>query len=186
MNAGKRLDYAKFLDANALKGARIGIARDQGFGISPKTDAVMESAIQAIKNAGATIIDNLNIGALESSTTGKSETTVLLFDFKVDVAAYLATRPGGGPKTLQDLIDFNNAHAAQELTFFGQELFITPLARQPVPCGRAPRRASIRQYSDRTPVRQYPGPGNYLVRVSIPASTHFGLPNPLQTGSFQT
>ncbi|MBV9603107.1 MAG: amidase, partial [Chloroflexi bacterium] len=59
-----------------------------------------------------------------TSTTSASERTVLLFDFKVDVAAYLATRPSGGPRTLQDLIDFNNAHAAQELKWFGQELFI--------------------------------------------------------------
>ena len=123
-NTGKpRLDYTTFLNANALKGARIGVARDQGFGISEKTDAIMDTAIQALKNAGAIIIDNLNISALESPTTGNSETTVLLFDFKQDVAAYMATRPGG-PRTLQDLINFNNSHAAEELKFFGQELFI--------------------------------------------------------------
>jgi amidase len=83
----------------------------------------MDTAIQELKNAGAIIIDNLNIGALESPTTGNSELTVLLFDFKQDVAAYMATRPAG-PRTLQDLINFNNSHAAQELKFFGQELFI--------------------------------------------------------------
>jgi amidase len=125
INVGKpRLDYTAFLDATALKGARIGVARDQGFGISEKTDAIMAAAITALQNAGAVIVDNLNISALETSTTGQSETTVLLFDFKVDVGAYLSTRPPGGPRTLQDLIDFNNAHAAQELKFFGQELFI--------------------------------------------------------------
>ncbi|HLZ29529.1 MAG TPA: amidase [Chloroflexota bacterium] len=118
-----RLDYTKFLDKNALKGARIGVARDQGFGINPKTDAIMTTAIAALVDAGAVIIDNLNIGALENPTTGNSETTVLLFDFKQDVAAYMASRPGG-PKTLQDLINFNTAHAAQELKFFGQELFL--------------------------------------------------------------
>jgi len=124
INAGKtRLDYTKFLDAKALKGAKIGIARDQGFGISEKTDAIMDTAIAAIKQAGATIIDGLNITELESPTTGNSEFTVLLFDFKQDVAAYLKSR-SGGPKTLQDLIDFNNANAARELKFFGQEIFL--------------------------------------------------------------
>jgi amidase len=119
------LDYTKFLDAQSLKGARIGVARDQGFGISPKTDAVMDTAIVALKNAGAIIIDDkLSISALETSTTGASELKVLLFDFKQDIANYLSTRPAGGPKTLQDLIDFNTAHANQELKFFGQELFI--------------------------------------------------------------
>src|SRR5437899_2306728 len=97
-NGGKtRLDYTKFLDANALKGARIGVARDQGFGLSEKTDAIMDTAIAAIADAGATIVDNLNITALESPTTGASEFNILLFDFKSDVAAYLASR-SGGPK----------------------------------------------------------------------------------------
>jgi amidase len=124
-NAGKpRVDYTKSLNANALTGARIGVARDQGFGVSEKTDAVMDTAIQALRTAGAIIIDNLNITALENPDTGNAELTVLLFDFKVDIAAYLSTRPSGSPRTLQDLIDFNNAHANQELPFFGQELFI--------------------------------------------------------------
>src|SRR5947207_14834716 len=93
-NSGRpRLDYTKFLDAHALRGARIGIARDQGFGISEKTDAVMDTAIKAIHDAGAVLIDNLNITALESPTTGASEFNVLLFDFKTDVAAYMSTRP---------------------------------------------------------------------------------------------
>jgi len=116
-----RLDYTTFLDANALKGARIGVARDQGLGISPKIAAVMDMAIQALKNAGAGIFDNLNISALESPRTRASELTVQLFDFKQDVAAYLAPR-SGGPKTLQGLIDCNTAPAAQELKWFGQEL----------------------------------------------------------------
>jgi amidase len=126
INANRpRLDYTKFLDAQSLKGARIGVARDQGFGINPKTDAVMDTAIQALKNAGAVIVDNkLSIKDLETSTTGDSELKVLLFDFKQDIASYLSTRPPGGPRTLQDLIDFNTAHADQELKFFGQELFL--------------------------------------------------------------
>ena len=128
-NMGRpRLDYTTFLDKNALKGARIGVARDQGFGVSEKTDAIMDSAIQALKDAGAVIIDNLNITALENPSTGNSEFTVLLFDFKHDVAAYLATRPAGGPTTLADLIAFNLAHSAQELKFFQQEIFLAAQA----------------------------------------------------------
>src|SRR5258708_9218691 len=82
----------------------------------------MDTAIAAIKQAGATTFD-VNITELESKTTNDSEFTVLLFDFKQDVAAYLKSR-SGGPKTLQDLIDFNNANAREELKFFGQEIFI--------------------------------------------------------------
>src|SRR5262249_17002336 len=122
-SAGKFFtDYTQFLNAKALKGARIGVARDQGFGRSEKTDAIMETAITALSSAGAVVVDNLNITTQENGAGG-FETTVLFFDFKHDIAAYLSSRPGG-PPTLQDLIDFNNAHAAEELKFFGQERFL--------------------------------------------------------------
>jgi amidase len=85
----------------------------------------MEAAIQVIKNAGATIVDPVNITELESKTANDSELTVLLFDFKQDIASYLSTRPAGGPRTLKDLIDFNTAHADQELKYFGQEIFVS-------------------------------------------------------------
>jgi amidase len=56
---------------------------------------------------------------------GNAEFLVLVFDFKIDLQAYFATRvnvPMAG-KTLQDAIDFNNANAATEMPFFGQEIF---------------------------------------------------------------
>jgi amidase len=49
----------------------------------------------------------------------------LLYDFKSDLNAYLARFNGKLPvRTLADLIEFNNQHAAQEMPFFGQELFV--------------------------------------------------------------
>ncbi|HEV2237506.1 MAG TPA: amidase, partial [Ktedonobacterales bacterium] len=116
-------DYTAFLDPNGLHGARIGVARDfEGF--SPHTDAVFEDALAAMSAAGATLVDVFfpHIGEINS---GANESAVLFFDFKGDVQKYFATRVGiplaGG--TLQDAINFNNAHAAQELPFFGQEIF---------------------------------------------------------------
>ena len=60
----------------------------------------------------------------------EGEFQVLLYEIKVDMAAYLATRsptfqhPGATiPRTLADLIAFNQANAASELSLFGQELF---------------------------------------------------------------
>src|SRR5437879_12006698 len=57
--------------------------------------------------------------------SGLNEFTVLLFDFKIDIQNYLATRTGvpTARGTLADLIAFNTAHAAQEMPFFGQEIF---------------------------------------------------------------
>jgi amidase len=123
-SAGKFFtDYTQFLDKNALRGARIGVARTNGFGLDPKTDAVIEEAIRAIKDAGAIVIDPANIPT-QANLGGSDETTVLNFDFKQDLKAYLATRTGVPIRTLADAIAFNQAHASTELKFFGQEVFI--------------------------------------------------------------
>ena len=55
--------------------------------------------------------------------TGEAEFTVLLFEFKRDLNAYLATRTGVPVQTLAETIAFNEAHADRELKWFGQELF---------------------------------------------------------------
>src|SRR2546427_614895 len=117
------LDYAQFVNPDGLFGSRIGVAREfEGF--SPKLDAVFEDALSAIQNAGATLVD-VTFPHFQDIFNGTPEFTVLLFDFKADLQNSLATRVdvpiAGG--SLADAIAFNNAHAAQELQFFGQEIF---------------------------------------------------------------
>ncbi|HET9014053.1 MAG TPA: amidase [Thermomicrobiaceae bacterium] len=114
------LDYTAFLDAGALKGKKIGVARKDVTGYSEKTDAIYERAIQAIKDAGAIVTDPADPPPMPSGT----ENTVLSFDFKHDINAYLAMRNDPNIHTLQDLIDFNNSHAYAEMRYFGQEIFI--------------------------------------------------------------
>ncbi|MBO0731384.1 MAG: amidase [Acidimicrobiaceae bacterium] len=117
-------DYTTFLNADGLRGARIGVAR-QFEGFSPHLDAIFETALTAMQNAGAILVD-VTFTHFSDIQSGTSETTVLDFDFKGDLQKYLATRVGvplaGG--TLADAIAFNNAHAAQEMPFFGQEVFL--------------------------------------------------------------
>jgi amidase len=122
-SAGKSFpDYTRFLDANGLKGARIGICRDRYMGYSPKTDKLVEGAIDVLKQAGATIVDPANI-----TTAGKfddAEFEVLLYEFKADLNAYLASLgPAAPAQTLADLIRFNDQNAAREMPYFGQEIF---------------------------------------------------------------
>src|SRR5438552_5892848 len=107
-------DYTQFLDKNALQGARIGIWREGTYDpkISPEVDAIMNATVAKLEAAGATIVDPARI-PIEPAYG--PEFTALLCEFKSDIASYLAANtPAGYPKTLQDLIDFNNAHPALE------------------------------------------------------------------------
>jgi amidase len=124
-SAGKfYTDYTQFLDPNGLKGARIGVARDVYFGYSPKSDAIANAAIKHMRELGAIIIDPANIPTAKKMATSDSETIVLLFEFKADLNKYLAELVTSPVRTLADIIAFNNAHAEEELKYFGQELFL--------------------------------------------------------------
>ena len=115
-------DYVAALDANGLKGARIGVARNKYTGYSVPADAAFERALAVMKDRGAIIVDPADI-----PTAGKfddAEFEVLLFEFRPDLERYLATRPPGArARTLNDLIAFNRAHADVEMPYFGQEIF---------------------------------------------------------------
>jgi amidase len=125
-------DYTQFLDTAGLKGARIGIPRKVYFGYSEKGDAIAESAIQAMKDAGAVIIDPADIPTAEEMAKDDSEQEVLLYEFKADLNQYLVTRRGVPVRTLAEAIAFNDAHAGQELKYFGQELFVMAEAKGPL------------------------------------------------------
>jgi len=126
-----QIDYTRFLDANGLRGARIGVARAKFFGYSDVTDKLVNDAIEAMKANGAVIVDPANI-----ETAGKfddSELDVLLYELKTDLNAYLAgLGPRASVRTLQNIIDFNETHRAQEMPWFGQELFIQAQAKGPL------------------------------------------------------
>jgi amidase len=122
-------DYTQFLNAHGLQGARLGLTRAGLTGFDPDVPTpqpvldAFEAAVDALTAAGATVVDLDAAGFTFPSATGES--LVLDFDFRSDVQAYFATRVGvpvaGG--TLQTAIDFNNAHAAEEMPFFNQDVF---------------------------------------------------------------
>jgi len=116
-------DYTAFVNANGLSGARLGVTRQGIDNAPPQVIAAFDNAIAAMQAAGATIVDLDGSGFTFASADG--EFVVLLFDFKIDVQKYFATRVGVpmAKKTLADLIAFDNANAAAEMPYFFQEIF---------------------------------------------------------------
>jgi amidase len=113
-------DYTQFLEAGGLKGARLGIARNF-FGFHKETDDVMNSAIEAMKEAGAVIVDPANYEPKEEMDD--AEFDVLLYEFKADLNSYLkGANPKVSVKTLADIIEFNKAHKEESMPYFGQDI----------------------------------------------------------------
>jgi amidase len=123
-------DYAKFLDPEGLKGARIGVARKM-FGFSEAVDRLLEEALAEMKRSGAVLVDPADIPS--SGQLEEAELEVLLYEFKADINAYLAgLGPRVGVRTLADLIAYNESHRSEELPYFGQDLFVKAEAKGPL------------------------------------------------------
>jgi amidase len=117
--AGKiAADYTTFLKADALKGKRFGVVR-QAMGYHPDVDASMMKAIDVIKAAGGQVID-VQISAYNA--WNEPEFAVLLYEFKDGLNSYLKSH-GSPHASLEALIAWNKANAAQAMPFFGQEIF---------------------------------------------------------------
>src|SRR5467141_4225566 len=126
-------DYSASLDpaGGGLRGARIGVARKKFFGYSPEADALVETAIDVLRRQGAVIVDPADIP--HAGEYDDSELTVLLYELKADLAAYLAAwAPGAKVKTLADVIAFNDANKATEMRYFGQELLLQAQEKGPL------------------------------------------------------
>jgi amidase len=141
-------DYTRFLDPHGLRGKRIGVVRAMA-GNEPNADRVLDEAIAAMKAQGAIIIDPVTLPHL--ADLGDAEMTVMLYDFKHDINAYLADRPRLQVKTLADLIAFNKQEATQEMSWFGQDLFEQAQTKGPL---------TDKAYTDAlTKAKQFSGPG---------------------------
>jgi amidase len=123
--------YTHYLKRDGLKGARL--AYDQRYvngTYGPGDDAVLEivdHAIHRMRRAGATITNVTSVDPAKPDASGRipfdDEFTVLLFEFKVQIAEYLSRLRHTRMRTLADLIAFNREHCARELKWFGQEVF---------------------------------------------------------------
>jgi amidase len=123
-------DYTSFLDPGGLKGARIGVARKY-FGFNEALDAVMNDVIEGMKKLGAVIIDPADLAS--HGKFGDFELTVLFYELKADLNAYLAGRGRGTPVgSLKEIIAFNEHNKEREMPYFGQDLFIKAEEKGPL------------------------------------------------------
>jgi amidase len=116
----KATDYTHFLDPNGLHGARIGVARKY-FGFNDAVDQLINNLIDEMKHAGADIVDPADLPSF--GKFDNTEFTVLLYELKADLNAYLAGRPGA-PASLKEIIEFNDRNKEKEMPFFGQDIFL--------------------------------------------------------------
>jgi amidase len=116
-------DYAKALDRNALKGARIGVVRSNFGGRNDLVSAQVEKALAAMREQGAVLVDLAELP--NAGKYGATELDVLLYELKASLPQYLSEyAPHAKVKTLADIIAFNEREAKRELKYFGQEHFL--------------------------------------------------------------
>jgi amidase len=116
-------DFSGSLHRGALNGARIGVDmkyfQDDYWG-NPPTWPIMTQVLDALKGLGATLVE---VNTDPSFLLNNDEWNVLLYEFKVQIAEYLATLRHTSARTLTDLISFNISHCPEEMKYFGQEIF---------------------------------------------------------------
>ena len=113
-------DYTVGLGTSSLKGVRIGVLRKQA-GRHPGVKKVFDQAQADLTAAGAILVP---IDYDFPEAMGTDEGTVLYFELREDMGKYLSALPGNIPvKSLADVIAFNQANAATELRWFGQDSF---------------------------------------------------------------
>jgi len=115
------IDYSANLAADELNGKRIGVIRSHhGAGTHPDVEAILTSGIGMIKSQDAIIVENIDI---DMAGVSAAEYTVLLYEFKTDLAAYLQ-RSAAPVTSLDDVIAFNDAHRDDVMPYFGQDVLL--------------------------------------------------------------
>ena len=120
-------DYTQFLQVGSLRGARIGVDSryfSHAFGGEHDLVTVAKQGLDAMQALGATLVPtDTGNPANKNFKFYNDEFTVLLYEFKVQIAQYLAALSNTTIRTLADLIAFDIAHCEDEMKFFGQEVF---------------------------------------------------------------
>ncbi len=120
-------NYARYLDLDGLKDARIGVARNMA-GKNPRVLKIFEHCIEVMKQLGAVIIDPVNVPNFDKFS--KTEREVLHYEFKADLNKYLKSLDGAvHVHSLAEVIKFNKENEDRVMTYFGQEAMLDALAK---------------------------------------------------------
>jgi amidase len=122
------IDYTGSLRADGLKGVRIGVLR-QYAGFHDEIDALFEQSLMAMQAQGAVLVDPVEIP--NHDKLDADEQSVVLYEFKDGINRYLAAR-SSGPRSLADLIAFNQRERQREMPYFLQELFVQAQLKGPL------------------------------------------------------
>lgn len=110
-------DYTTFLDANALKGKRIGIEKKPQ-GNNKYINALLDDAVSLLTKQGAVVVEIDYLDKINAA--GEAEFEVLQYEFKDGLNSYLA-RANAKVKTLKEVIDFNSSNEDKAMPYFKQE-----------------------------------------------------------------
>jgi amidase len=122
-------DYTQFLDRAGLRGARIGVVQHD-YGFNESVEPVWRAALDAMRHEGAVLIDPVAITSL--GKFDDSELDVLLYEFKHDLNAYLASAGHPPVRSLKEIIQFNEQYRDRELAYFGQDLLLKAEKKGPL------------------------------------------------------
>ena len=117
-------NYSSLNNADCLNGWTIGVVRNLYHG-DPRVENLLDDAIKILKELGAKIKDYIH---LENTMSLKiPEREVLLHEFKHGLNLYLSNQHKNldrqTPRSLEELIAFNENHNNFVMPFFGQDLF---------------------------------------------------------------
>ncbi len=176
MAAGARVfkDYREFLDPEGLRGARIGVMRSRAFNFGKALEPILDGAVEAMRKAGAEIVDPVEIPTL--GETDDAEYEVLLYEFKADLEAYFAARPGAAVKTLDELAAWNLKNADREMPYFGQEIVERAAKKGPL-TARGPQARCARRPDERAGPHDRPRQRRFVLGQLVVAGGRGRVPD---------
>ncbi len=101
-----QIDYTEFLNADGLRGVRLGVVRDF-FGGDPEIDALADAALKKMQALGATLVEiNLDKDFVDAylNEGGRNIRKISDYRFKADWEKYLSTLDASVPKTVAEFV----------------------------------------------------------------------------------